>query len=81
MAQDFFAAFDHDGVGTIGTPTTINPGDMAGILMIGAQALEKRASEQKEEITTLKAENSDLKARLKRIEQMIGAYALAGKAE
>ncbi|MBI4587523.1 MAG: hypothetical protein HY725_01675 [Candidatus Rokubacteria bacterium] len=34
MAQDFFAAFGHDGVGTVGTPTTINSGDKAGILMI-----------------------------------------------
>jgi hypothetical protein len=42
MAQDFFAAFGHDGVGNIGTETTINSGDMAGILMIAVQALEKR---------------------------------------
>jgi hypothetical protein len=42
MAQDFFAAFGHDGVGQIGTDTTINSGDMAGILMIAVQALELR---------------------------------------
>ena len=42
MAQDFFAAFGHDGVGKIGTETTINSGDIAGILMIAVQALEKR---------------------------------------
>src|SRR5215813_11671770 len=30
MAQDFFAAFGHDGVGRIGTETTINSGDIAG---------------------------------------------------
>jgi len=33
VAQDFFAAFGRDDVGTIGTPTTINSGDMQGILM------------------------------------------------
>ena len=51
MAQDFFAAFGHDGLGQIGTETTINSGDMAGILMIAVQALEKRTAElkQKEE--------------------------------
>jgi Chaperone of endosialidase len=51
MAQDFFAAFGHDGVGQIGSETTINSGDMAGILMIAVQALEKRTAElkQKEE--------------------------------
>src|SRR5215831_13330618 len=47
MAQDFFAAFGHDGVGQIGTETTINSGDLAGILMIAVQALEKRTAELK----------------------------------
>jgi len=48
MAQDFFAAFGNDGVGTIGTPTTINSGDIVGILMIAVQALEKRTKDIKE---------------------------------
>jgi predicted DNA-binding ArsR family transcriptional regulator len=48
MAQDFFVAFGHDGVGQIGTETTINSGDMAGILMIAVQALEKRTAELKQ---------------------------------
>ena len=39
-AQDFFAAFGHDAIGTIGTPTVITSGDLDGILMIAAQALE-----------------------------------------
>src|SRR5262249_914032 len=47
MAQDFFAAFGHDGVGQIGSETTINSGDIAGILMIAVQALEKRTAELK----------------------------------
>src|SRR5262249_20825743 len=29
MAQECFAAFGHDGIGTIGTPTTLNVGDVA----------------------------------------------------
>ena len=64
MAQDFYAAFGNDGVGTIGTPTTINSGDMAGILMIAVQALEKQNRE-------MKAEIADLKARLERLERLI----------
>ena len=48
MAQDFFAAFGQDGVGQIGTETTINSGDMAGILMVAVQALEKRTAELKQ---------------------------------
>jgi septal ring factor EnvC (AmiA/AmiB activator) len=48
MAQDFFAAFGHDEVGKIGTETTINSGDIAGILMIAVQALERRTAELKQ---------------------------------
>ena len=64
MAQEFFAAFGNDGVGTIGTPTTINSGDMAGILMIAVQALDRQNRE-------VKAENADLKARLERLEGLV----------
>ena len=49
MAQDFYAAFGHDGLGQIGSETTINSGDIAGILMIAVQALEKRTTELKAE--------------------------------
>src|SRR5205823_1443558 len=44
-AQEFFAAFGHDGIGTIGTPTTITSTDVDGILLIAVQALEKRTAE------------------------------------
>jgi hypothetical protein len=66
MAQDFFAAFGHDGVGQIGTETTINSGDIAGILMIAVQALEKRTAELKE----TKAQVADLAARLEALESL-----------
>jgi hypothetical protein len=62
MAQDFFAAFGHDAVGTIGTPTTITSGDLDGILMIAVQALEKRTVEQEKQIADLKAELEQIKA-------------------
>jgi hypothetical protein len=71
MAQDFYAAFGHDKVGTIGTPTTINSGDLAGILLIAVQALEKRTTEQKQEVENLKAENAMLKARLEALEKSL----------
>ena len=48
MAQDFFLAFGHDGLGQIGSETTINSGDLAGILMIAVQVLEKRTVELKQ---------------------------------
>jgi len=79
VAQDFFAAFGRDAVGTIGTPTTITSGDLDGILMIAAQALEKRTVEQEKEIgalrqdtKALRAENADLKARLETLERRVG---------
>jgi len=79
MAQEFFAAFGDDGIGTIGTPTTINSGDIAGILMVAVQTLEKRAAELAQQKDSLKrtvesveAENSELKARLERLERIVG---------
>jgi hypothetical protein len=60
VAQEFFAAFGHDGVGMVGTPTTINSGDMEGILMIAVQALEKRT-----------AENAELRARIEALERLV----------
>jgi hypothetical protein len=63
MAQEFFAAFGHDGIGTIGTPTAINSGDMLGIVMIAIQALEKRAvkvQEKEAEITELREKVAQL---------------------
>ena len=44
MAQEFFAAFGHDGIGIIGTPTTLNSGDVAGIVLSAVQALDKRTA-------------------------------------
>ena len=64
MAQDFFAAFGHDGVGQIGTDTTINSGDLAGILMITVQALEMRTAELKQK----EAQMAVLESRLEALE-------------
>ena len=64
MAQDFFAAFGQDGVGQIGTETTINSGDLAGILMVAVQALEKRTAELKQK----EAQIAVLAARLEALE-------------
>ena len=62
MAQDFFAAFGHDGVGQIGSETTINSGDLAGILMIAVQALEKRTAELKQKQAQIAVLESRLEA-------------------
>jgi hypothetical protein len=77
VAQEFFAAFGHDGVGRIGTDKTINSGDVEGILMIAVQALEKRT----EELDTLKAQNAELKTRLEKLERASGSEVLVAKSE
>jgi hypothetical protein len=68
VAQEFFAAFGNDGIGAVGSPTTINSGDMAGILMIAVQTLAKRSEEQARELQRLRAENASLKTRHRTIE-------------
>src|SRR5262245_9384805 len=60
--QDFFAAFGHDGVGQIGSETTINSRDMAGILMIAVQALEQRTRELKRKEARIAVLESRLEA-------------------
>jgi hypothetical protein len=58
--------FGHDGVGQIGLETTINSGDMAGILMIAVQALEKRTTELKQKearIAVLESKVEELTAK------------------
>jgi hypothetical protein len=89
MAQDFFAAFGHDDVGQIGSETTINTGDMAGILMSAVQALEKRTAvlQQKEaqlavltqELAVLQAQNARLRAAV--VHQQERDAALAARLE
>lgn len=54
-AQEFYAAFGTDDVGSIGNDTTINSGDMAGIMMIAIQAIEERTAV----ITTQQAQIAD----------------------
>jgi len=62
MAQDFFAAFGHDAVGQIGSETTINSGDLAGILMIAVQALERHTAELKQKEARIAVLESRLEA-------------------
>ena len=52
-AQEFFAAFGDDGFGTIGTETTINSGDMAGIMMVAIQELAKQNAALQQRIADL----------------------------
>jgi hypothetical protein len=44
MAQEWFAAFGNDGIGTIGDDTTLATADVDGVLCIAVQALEQRTA-------------------------------------
>jgi hypothetical protein len=54
MAQDFYAAFGHDGVGRVGEATTINQADFDGVNLIAIQALYRR-------VQALEVENAELR--------------------
>lgn len=55
MAQDFYAAFGNDGLGIIGTPTTIMSSDIDGIMMLALKAVEKRTADLQRENELLRA--------------------------
>ena len=63
MAQDFFAAFGHDAVGTIGEEKSINQADFDGVNLIAIKALI-------EEVNQLKADNQQLRQRLNGVDQL-----------
>jgi hypothetical protein len=70
MAQDLHAAF---GVGE--SDLLISSVDIDGINMAGVKALDERTLLQAARIEALEAENSELKARLDRLEALIGGRA------
>jgi len=71
MAQDFYAAFGHDGVGKIGNDTSIASSDFDGINFIAIQALEKRTKtidKLSKDIRDLQEENAALRKKLTTLE-------------
>ncbi|WP_100337094.1 tail fiber domain-containing protein [Hymenobacter chitinivorans] len=62
MAQDFYRAFGHDGVGRSGNATTINQADFDGVNLIAIQALYRR-------VLALEAENAKLRQQQARARQ------------
>ncbi len=60
-AQDFFAAFGHDGLGTIGSETTLTGSDVDGILMAAIQGMHDLLMEKEAEINALRAEMDELR--------------------
>lgn len=62
MAQDFYAAFGHDGYGVIGCDTLINQADFDGINFAAIQALVKRTHVLSLKSAELTMMNGDLKS-------------------
>ena len=71
MAQDFYAAFGHDGIGTVGNDTTIASADFDGVNFIAIQALEQRTSDLKAENKHLRSELDRLHAELEQLKAVI----------
>jgi endosialidase-like protein len=64
MAQDYYAAFGRDAIGSSGNDTTINSGDMAGVTLVAVKKLAEENAALKEDLT-------NLKGRLAKLEQLI----------
>ncbi|NOY05181.1 MAG: hypothetical protein GXO82_00865 [Chlorobi bacterium] len=73
MAQDWFTAFGHDGIGVIGNDTSLSSADVDGIAYIAIQALERRTAMLQKttaEMKTLKEELSSLRTRVSEMEDL-----------
>lgn len=71
MAQDFFAAFGQDAIGTVGTSTTINSGDQSGVMLSAIQELARKLEAKDAEVRELQktvAQVSTLQKRLADLE-------------
>jgi hypothetical protein len=80
MAQDFYEAFGHDALGTIGTPVTVNSGDMDGIMMSAIQALADENAALKTQLAEREARDRERDARIARLERLLAAAPAAQKA-
>ena len=64
MAQDFYAAFGHDGLGQVGCDTLIYSHDFAGVTFAGVQALIKENEQLKRELAKTNARFDAIEALL-----------------
>ncbi len=71
MAQDFFAAFGHDALGTIGEDKTINQADFDGVNLIAIKALIQEVEQLKAANQQLKADNGQLRTQLETTRQQV----------
>jgi len=70
MAQEWFAAFGHDGIGVIGNDTTLASADVDGVLCIAVQALEKRTADLHQAQTELLNTRDELRVTQRDLESL-----------
>jgi hypothetical protein len=77
-AQEFFSAFGQNVVSSVGDDSTLTPADVAGITLIGIQALEKRTellreklAARDEQILELKRDLSEMRSVAFRFEEKL----------
>lgn len=75
MAQDFYAAFGHDGLGQVGCDTLIYSHDFAGITFAGVQALIKENEQLKAKLVQIEAQTNarlnETNARIEALEALL----------
>ncbi len=72
MAQEWFAAFGHDGIAVIGDDVSLASADVDGVLCIAIQALEQRTrglEDERARIAELRDENARLRDRIAALER------------
>jgi uncharacterized coiled-coil protein SlyX len=73
MAQEWFAAFGHDGIGTIGNDTTLSSADVDGVLCIAVKALEKRTAVDRDGLSALQVQLADKDREIAELRQQLSA--------
>lgn len=73
MAQEFYNAFGRDAIGTFGSPTTINSGDLSGIMLAAIKELSIENEEQKAVIEKLQQEMEKQRAELAALKLLVCA--------
>jgi len=71
MAQDFYSAFGRDEIGSFGSPTTINSGDMSGVMLAAIKELSTENEAQKTEISDLLKQFEAQQARIEGQQKLI----------
>jgi hypothetical protein len=67
MAQEFFAAFGNDGIGTSGNDVTLSSADVDGVSLIAIKALIARTDELQKQVKEIREENASLRSALKEL--------------